>query len=278
VGLPGKRIEVGGLSFHVVDEGEGPAVLLLHGFPDSSYLWRNQIPALVEAGFRVIAPDLRGFGESDKPREVEAYGLQNSVSDVTAILDALEVERTSVVAHDWGAPIGWLLATLFPQRIERLAALSVGHFSTFTNVENIEQRERSWYMLFFQFEGVAEEHLTRNDWELFRALFRNHSELATWIPDLERPGALTAALSWYRANVNPRNSVTDAPALPPVQVPVLGIWSTGDAYLTEQQMVESAPAVAGPWRYERIEDASHWMQLDQPDRLNRLLIGFLKEG
>ncbi len=277
MGLAGTRIEVGGLGFHVVDEGQGPAVVLLHGFPDSSYLWRNQIPALVEAGLRVIAPDLRGFGESDKPKEVEAYGLQNAVTDVVGILDHLGIERTAVVAHDWGAPVGWLLATLFPQRIERLAALSVGHFSTFGDVQNIEQREKSWYMLFFQVEGIAEEAFRRNDWELFRVWTRNHPECETWIRDLARPGSFTAALNWYRANVNPRSSVTDGPALPPVQVPTLGIWSTGDPYLTEKPMIDSEKAVASTWRYERIEDCGHWMQLDQPDRLNALLIEFLKE-
>lgn len=277
VGLAGRRIEVQGLSLHVVDEGEGDTVLLLHGFPDSSYLWRHQIPALVEAGFRVIAPDLRGFGESDRPERVEAYALPTVLGDVVGILDALGVERTHVVAHDWGAPVGWLLATLFPQRVGRLAVLSVGHPSAFGGVENLEQREKSWYMLLFQFEGIAEELLRRNDWELFRAWTRHHPELDRWIPDLERPGALTAALAWYRANVHPRSALEDTPALPPTPVPTLGVWSTGDAYLTERQMLDSARFVSGPWRYERIEDSSHWMQLDQPERLNALLVEFLSK-
>ena len=110
--LPGKQIETNGLRFHVAEEGTGPAVLLLHGFPDSSSLWRYQIPALVQAGFRVIAPDLRGFGESDKPAETEAYELSVIVNDVVGLLDALQIQSAHVVCHDWGAIVGWLLAAV----------------------------------------------------------------------------------------------------------------------------------------------------------------------
>ena len=273
--LQGKRIEVNGLGFHVVDRGSGPAVLLLHGFPDSSYLWRNQIRTLVEAGFRVIAPDLRGFGESAKPAAAESYALPIIFNDVIGILDALEVTRTHVVGHDWGAPVAWLLASLTPERVERLVAMSVGHPSSYLDPP-VEQREKSWYMLLFQFEGIAEELLTREDWRLFREWTQNHSELEKWVKDLSRPGALTAGLNWYRANVHPRTQLQEGPALPPVQAPTLGVWSTGDAYLTEEPMIRSERYIAGSWHYERIENSSHWMQLDEPDRVNRLLVSFLR--
>src|SRR5437867_9179248 len=108
--LPGTRVEANGLSFHVVEEGKGDPVLLLHGFPDSSWMWRHQIPALVNAGYRVIAPDLRGFGQSDKPEDVEAYAMQTLVQDVVGILDQLGVEQTHVVGHDWGAALAWSFA------------------------------------------------------------------------------------------------------------------------------------------------------------------------
>src|SRR5262245_36605960 len=121
------RINVGTLNFNVVHEGSGEPVLLLHGFPDSSHLWRNQIPALVDAGFRVVAPDLRGFGDSDKPLETEAYGVPAIVEDVVGILDRLDVRRAHVVGHDWGAAVAWALTALHPERVSRLVALSVGH-------------------------------------------------------------------------------------------------------------------------------------------------------
>ena len=158
-----------------------------------------------------------------------------------------------------------------------LAALSVGHPRSF-GAAGLEQREKSWYMLLFQFEEVAEEMLRRDDWKLMRDWTRHHPELARWIPSLERPGALRAALNWYRANAHPAASLADAggPPFPSVRARTLGLWSSGDAYLTEAQMVGSAPWVDGGWRYERVEGASHWMQLDRPDHVNRLLLDFLR--
>ena len=268
------RIQANGLHFRVVEDGRGPAVLLLHGFPDSSQLWRQQIPALVGAGYRTIVPDLRGFGESDKPAEVEAYAMPLLLGDVIGVLDAFNADRVGVVAHDWGAAIGWLLAGMYPDRVDRLAALSVGHMNSFVSA-GIEQREKSWYMLLFQFRGIAEEVLQRHDWRLFREWTRGHREAERWIPDLSRPGALTAGLNWYRANVAPETLLADPQPFPSVPVPTLGVWSDGDAYLVEHQMVRSAEHVTGGWRYERMVGASHWLQLDQSAQFNRLLLEFL---
>ena len=119
-------VTVNGLSFHVVDEGSGPPVLLLHGFPDSSALWRHQIPALVDAGHRVIAPDLRGFGASDRPEGVAQYTMPLLIGDLVGILDALGEQRADVVGHDWGAGIGWTLASLMPQRVAGRAGDAAG--------------------------------------------------------------------------------------------------------------------------------------------------------
>ncbi len=274
--LPGRLVEVNGVRLHVGEQGptSGAPVLLLHGFPDSSSLWRHQVPALVKAGYRAIAPDLRGFGLSDRPAGVDAYALPTLLGDTLGLYDALGIARAHVVCHDWGAALGWGLAMFTPDKVDRFAALSVGHFGSFFD-SGIEQREKSWYMLFFQYEGIAEDALRADDWKLFREWTRNHSELPHWIEDLSRPGALTAALNWYRANVNPARPGLEGTPFPPVKVPTLGLWSSGDAYLTESQMTASRRFVAGEWRYERIENASHWMQLDQPERVNALLLDWL---
>ena len=269
-----RRIAGDGVTLAVLDEGEGQPVVLLHGFPDSSYLWRRQVPALVDAGMRVIAPDLRGFGESDKPAAVEDYALTRSVADVVAVLDALEVERAHVVGHDWGAGVAWVLAAVVPERVERLVALSVGHPNTLRE-RTIEQREKAWYQLLFQFEGVAEELLMRDDWKLFREFSRGDGDFERHLADLSRPGALTAGLNWYRANAKPERELEPRRPLPAVAASTLGIWSSGDNYLTEDRMLRSAEHVTGPWRYERIEGASHWLQLDAPERVNGLLLEFL---
>ena len=269
-----RRVEGDGVELAVLDEGEGQSVLLLHGFPDSSYLWRHQIPALVGAGMRVIAPDLRGFGESERPEAVEDYALRHSFADVLAILDALEVERTHVIGHDWGAALAWTVAAFAPDRVEKLVVLSVGHPNA-AREPTIEQREKAWYQLLFQFEGVAEELLMRDDWKLAREWLRGDGDLDRYVADLSRPGALTAAMNWYRANVPPERELGTRLGFPPVRAATLGVWSSGDNYLLEEPMLRSGGHVAGPWRYERIEGAGHWAQLEAPERVNELLLEFL---
>jgi pimeloyl-ACP methyl ester carboxylesterase len=269
-----RTVRVGEYDFPVVDHGEGPAVLLLHGFPDSRHLWRHQVPALAEAGFRVLAPDLRGFGDAPKPAEVESYGLPLVIDDVLGILDALGVERAHVVGHDWGAVVAWLLVSLHPDRAASLTALTVGCPGNSGQL-TIEQFEKAWYMFFFQNEGIAEEWLRRDDWSGLRMLLRGHGDVERYVADLSRPGALTAALNWYRANTPPDAILGPPPDLPPVRVPVLGVSADGDAYLVEDHVRNSDEKVEGPWRYVRMEGVSHWLMLDRPDELNRLLIEFL---
>ena len=150
--------------------------------------------------------------------------------------------------------------------------MSVGHPNAFRN-QTVEQREKSWYMLLFQFE-VAEELLRRDDWKLAREWIRGHGDVERYLEDLARPGALTAALNWYRANTHPRRELGERLAFPAIAASTMGIWSSGDDYLLEEPMVRSGEYVTGGWRYERIEGASHWLQLDEPERVNALLLDF----
>jgi pimeloyl-ACP methyl ester carboxylesterase len=263
-----------GVSLAVRVEGDGTPVVLLHGFPDSSYVWRHQVPALAAAGFRVVVPDLRGFGDSGKPQEVEAYRLTTLAADVLAILDALGIERAHVVGHDWGAALAWVLAGLHPDRVDRLVVMSVGHPNTARDM-TVAQREKSWYVLWFQFEGLAEEVLPRENWKLMREWTRGQGDLERYVEDLARPGALRAGLNWYRANLAPERELGPRRDFPRVGARTMGLWSTGDDYLLEDRMLRSGDHVTGGYRYERIEDASHWLQLDRPERVNDLLLDFL---
>ncbi len=274
------RIEVNGVGLEVDVQGNGMPVVLLHGFPDSSRLWRHQVSALVAAGYRTIVPDQRGYGASDKPAEVLAYSLPFLVADIVGILDALSIDRAHVVGHDWGAAVAWGVALMAPDRVDHLVALSVGHPAAFAS-GGPEQRERSSYMQLFVQEGVAEEMLTRDNWTILRAM-SGHPDIDAVIDDLERDGSLTTGLNWYRANMPPGSTgeTRDEPAasmpdLGPVLVPTMGVWSSGDFALTEKQMVESGSFVKGQWRYERVADAGHWLQLERPDEINRLLLDFL---
>ncbi len=278
-----RTLEANGLSFNVAEAGEGPPVLLLHGFPDSWRLWRHQIPALAEAGHRVIAPDLRGFGRTDRPARVEDYGLRALVADVVGLLDVLGVERAAVVGHDWGASLSWAVARAVPDRVTRLVVVSVGH-PLAGAAAGLAQRERSWYMLWFLFPGVAERVLPEDDWACFRRWAWNDArpgedpDLDRQIADLSRPGALIAGLSWYRANIDPATFVINNPEripVPAVPCPTMGVWSSDDMALTEAQMTGSRRFVSGPWRYERLDGIDHWVPVHAPERLNQLLVDFL---
>lgn len=262
------------ITYAVVDEGDGPPVLLLHGFPDTSSLWRHQIPALVDAGYRAIAPDLRGFGESSKPQAVEDYKLLQIVGDLSLLLRRLGVDRAHIVGHDWGAAVAWVFASLFPGRTDHLVALSVGHPLSYHS-PSIEQRRASWYMLLYQFEGVAERLLSRRDWELFREAVGNKDDIEDYIANLSRPGALTAALNWYRANRAPASELDPPPRLPLIAAPTLGVWGAADDAMLEDGMEASAGFVLGTWKYQRIERAGHWIPLDAPGELNAVLLEFL---
>jgi pimeloyl-ACP methyl ester carboxylesterase len=253
--------------------GEGPTVVLLHGFPDSGRLWRRQVTALVHAGYRTVVPDQRGYGTSPKPTEVDAYSIPYLVGDVVALLDELGIERAHVVGHDWGAAVAWATASFVPDRVDRLVALSVGHPVAFRTA-GYAQLEKSWYMLLFQFAGIAEEWLSRDDWAAFRE-WAHHPDADAVVAELEANGSLTPALNWYRANLSPASWLAPPPALPPIGAPTMGVWSSGDMALTEVQMTGSAEHVSGPWRYERIDDVGHWMQLEAPERVNDLLLDFL---
>ena len=262
------------LNVEILGPENGTPVLMLHGFPDTGRLWSKQVEPLTEAGFRLIVPDLRGYGRSDKPAEVDAYNLLLVAADQNAVLDQVGIEKAHVVGHDWGAAVAWGVASFAPERVDKLVALSVGHPLAFASA-GFEQLEKSWYMLLFQFEGIAERWLSDNGWANFREWSR-HPDADAVIAELEQNGSLTPGLNYYRSTVHPRTLIEPPLQLPKVTVPTMGVWSTGDIALTERQMTGSSEFVAAPWRYERVEGAGHWMQWEAPDALNALLLDFLR--
>src|SRR5581483_4122175 len=179
---------------------------------------------------------------------------------------ALDVPRAHVVGHDWGAAVAWLVGSLLPDRVDRLVAISVGHPAA-RGRPTLDELQKGWYHLLVLFPR-AEELLRQDDWYLMRVLLQNAADAERYLADLAEPGALTAGLNWYRANLPPERLVGPPPTLPPISAPTLGIWSSGDLYLAEEAMVRSGQVVKGPWRYERFEDATHWIPLDQPERLH----------
>ena len=300
-----------GLTFHAVQEGDAkaPAVVLLHGFPDSADLWRHQIPVLAKAGYRVIAPDLRGFGRSGKPTKTSDYELPLLIGDVLGILKKLGVGQFHLVGHDFGAVLAWLLASfmslpsspralaamppaiatpLVDSRPELLSltALSVGHPRAYKSV-GLDQREKSWYILFFQFER-AEGALAAHDYQLLRdwsgasdPRFKEaYQEVDRWVEHFKRdsPANLRAALNWYRANTHPDRSVAERDDIPLINVRTLGIWGEGDPHQTEAPMKNSGQFVTDKpgYEYQALPNGGHWLQLDQRDEFNRRLLKWLR--
>jgi pimeloyl-ACP methyl ester carboxylesterase len=269
-------IELADVTLAVRDEGTGIPVVLVHGWPDRGDLWRRQTPGLVDAGYRVIAPDLRGFGDSGKPADVAAYALPALVGDVVGLLDALAIPRAHLVGHDWGAAIAWASAALLPDRFRSVTALSVGHPASFRTAP-LRQRELSWYMLLFQFPGVAERWLAADGFANLRA-WTGHPAADDVARRFADPAALTASLGPYRANLTAEALFGPPAELPPLAVPAMGIWGSGERFLTEEQMTGSAAYAAAGWRYERIDGAGHWLPLEVPDAVNKLLLDFMTQA
>lgn len=275
-----------GVAIHVVEEGpaDGRPVVLLHGFPEFWWSWRHQMAALAAAGYRAVAPDLRGFGESEAPPEVADYALPNAFADVSAVIDAVG-GRAAVVAHDWGGALGWGFAALAPDKVERLAVLNAPHPNVWRRAlpGYLPQLRASWYMFLFQLEGVAEELLSRDGCALLKTWFYDTArvpipdeDVARYVDAFSRPGRLTAGLNWYRANVHPSTMLApERPELPPVSCPVLLLWGLDDAYLDADLGLRAGEHVTGPFALQTFADTGHWIQQERPEEVNRHLLDFL---
>lgn len=282
-----RRIDVGEVRLAITEEGDPSAapVILLHGFPEISHSWRHQLPALAGAGFHAVAPDLRGYGGSDRPSAVDAYAAAKLVGDIAGLIRALGHESAHVVGHDWGGGLAWGLAGNLPAMVRSLTILNapVGVVSARLRREDPAQRAKSWYMLLFQFPGVAETWLSADDFANLRAFVFDTAapgtfpdeEREVFIDALRRDGALTAALNYYRANMPPASWLRDPPDPPPVPAPTMIIWGEADAYMDPVLLERSAATVTGPLRIERLPGVSHWVQQEVPERVNALLVDFL---
>ncbi|MCW2666668.1 MAG: alpha/beta hydrolase [Frankiales bacterium] len=268
------RVPVGDLVLDTVDTGprDGEAVLMLHGFPQAARCWRGVWPALVDAGYRVVAPDQRGYSPGARPEGVAAYAMPRLVGDAIGLLDALGIERAHLVGHDWGAAVAWHAAAHHPDRIASLTAVSVPHPRAFSEAlrTDPDQRERSQYIRLFQGEGSAEERLLADDGAYLRQAFGEMADTDAYVARMREPGALTGALNWYRAIE--AESVRTMPAL---TVPTLYVWSDEDRALGPVPAHATASYVDAPYRFEVLHGVSHWIPEEAGDALAALLLEHL---
>jgi pimeloyl-ACP methyl ester carboxylesterase len=270
-------VDVGELRLHVVEAGpaDGKLVVLLHGFPEFWWSWRHQIPALAAAGFRVVAPDLRGYNLSDKPYKVDAYRIEHLVGDVAGLIRACGRERAHIVGHDWGGGVAWEFAARRPEMTNTLAILNCPHpRELFKAFRRPAQLRKSWYMFFFQIPGLPERTLAKNDFAFLRRTFNGYprADVDRYVEAAKRARNLEGGIHYYRAAM--RGSFTRPPSYRPIPAPTIVIWGEKDAFLGKE-MARPDPRWVPNARIEMLHDASHWVQIDAPEKVNELLLAHL---
>ena len=280
--LEHRRIDTGRVRLHVVSAGaaDGPVLVLLHGFPDFWYGWARQIPYFARAGFRVIVPDQRGYNLSDKPAGTAAYRLDELGGDVVGLIDALGAPKVYVAGHDWGAGVTWWLAMHAADRLERAVILNVPHLKVMQEHlrSSLRQLFRSWYMFFFQIPLLPEWSARRRNWRMVEQALVGSSRPGTFSPEVlalyrqawAQPGAYRAMLNWYRAALQiPPHLPADAS----IDLPLLVLWGAKDRFLG-RELAQPSVDLCRQGQLVFLEEASHWVQVEEPARVNELMRRF----
>jgi epoxide hydrolase 4 len=272
--------EVGDVRLHYVEAGDGPLIVLLHGFPEFWFGWRLEISPLAAAGFRVVAPDLRGYNLSSRPAGVASYTAEALAADVRGFIRERGAESALLVGHDWGGTVAWATAMNHPQVVDRLAILNAAHPRRLQQgLRNPRQLRKSWYFFFLQPPGLPEHLVRARHWRFFRNFMRDArppytpQDIERYVEAWSQPGAAAAMINYYRAAV--RQSPKRAEAqLRPISAPTLVIWGQRDRYLGPTLAEPDRDDVPNLDRVERLPDASHWVHHDEPERVTQLLTDF----
>ena len=272
-------VEANGLRFRANADGPptGELFVLLHGFPEGAASWTRQVAGLARAGALAVAPDMRGYGGSDAPAGVESYRLADLVEDVAGIIKAFGRDVAHVAGHDWGALVGWFFAGIHPEMTKTLTVLSVGHPATLgaATAGDEDQKARSRYIRLFLTEGKAESVLAEDDFRRLRAMFGDvvpRPVVDGFVKSLSRPGRLTAALNYYRANLSKDRWWAGLRSDLHVAAPTILLWGDQDPALGRLQAESTAQHIAGDFRLEVLEGAGHWLQFDRADEVTRALV------
>jgi len=272
--------EVGDVRLHYVEAGEGPLIVLLHGFPEFWYGWRLQIAPLAAAGFRVVAPDMRGYNLSSRPEGVHAYDTDHLTADIRGLIQERGAQSALLVGHDWGGSVAWATAMKYPEVVDRLAILNAAHPRKLSQgLHHPGQLRKSWYFFFFDLPELPEVVVQANRWHFFRHFLHaanppyTPEEMDRYIEAWSQPGAAAGMINYYRSSV--RQSPKDAEAaLRPISAPTLVIWGQRDSYLGPELAEPEHDDVPNLDRVERLDDASHWVHHDEAERVTQLLTGF----
>ena len=272
--------EVGDVRLHYVEAGQGPLVVLLHGFPEFWYGWRQQIQPLAAAGFHAVAPDMRGYNLSSRPDGIAAYDTGPLVADIRGLIRERGAESAMLVGHDWGGTVAWATAMNHPEVVDRLAILNAAHPRKLSQgLHHPGQLRKSWYFFFFDLPELPETVVHANHWHFFRHFLHDArpaftpEETDRYVEAWSQPGAATGMINYYRSSVRQSQEKAEA-ALRPVKAPTLVIWGERDRFLGSELAEPDRDDVPNLDRVERLPDASHWVHHDEAERVNQLLIDF----
>ncbi len=274
-------ITTNGVKLHYVTQGEGPLMVLLHGFPEFWYSWRYQIPEFAQA-YKVVAVDLRGYNESEKPKELSAYSLKELVLDVKGLIEGLGYDQCVLVGHDWGGAIAWSFAYTYPQMLSQLIVLNLPHPTKFKQgLWTVNQLQKSWYIFFFQLPFFPELWLQADDYRVIGELFAKmavdkntftQADLDTYKDAAAKRGALTAMVNYYR-NLFP-SFLTTQQTQGLLNVPTLMIWGENDLALG-QELTYGTEEYVRDFQIRYIPNCSHWVQQERPELVNQYMWEFL---
>jgi pimeloyl-ACP methyl ester carboxylesterase len=274
-------IEANGIRFHYVTAGEGPLILLLHGFPQYWYAWRNMILTLAKQ-YKVVALDMRGYGDTDKPSNVTDYLPEILANDIAAVVHALGFEKAHIVGHDWGGGVAWRTAINHPEVVDHLIVLNCPHPSIFAHAlkSNFDQIQKSWYVFFFQIPYLPEWIMKPGP--TLKKLFRSpeirpgtfsDEDIAKYTAAFEKPGAFTAALNYYRAAFR---KPKEKGKVPKISAPTLLIWGEKDIALGKELTYGMEDLFSGPFKIEYLPEGTHWVIEEYPEKVSQLILEFIK--
>ena len=270
--------EIGDQRLHYVEAGEGPLIVLLHGFPEFWYGWRLQIQPLAAAGFRVVAPDMRGYNLSSKPDGVASYAGDLLAADVRGLIHERGAESAMLVGHDWGGTAAWTTAMNHPEVVDRLAILNAAHpRKLLQGLHHPGQLRKSWYFFFFDLPDLPEAVVHANRWHFFRHFLHDAhpaytpEEIDRYVKAWSQPGASAGMINYYRSSVRQKHAEAQ---IRTISAPTLVIWGQRDRYLGQELAEPDHDDVPNLDRVERLPDASHWVHHDEHERVNQLLTDF----
>ena len=261
-------------------ENGGETVILLHGFPETSYMWIRLMDLLVKKGYRVIAPDQRGYSPKARPTLIKEYTLKHTVSDVLAIVNAYKLKRFHLVGHDWGSSVGWAFIAEYPDMMYSWTSLSIPHMRAFQEAYNndFDQKEKSKYIGFFNMPFFPELYMPFNNYKNLKRVWKVHGEeeINAYLNVFRQRGALRSALNWYRANIGNRRKPSDYIQFGNVEVPTLFIWGNMDMAIGRKSVELSEKYMNGPYNFVELY-AGHWLIQEEFDKVSNEIIKHLKK-